>query len=94
MKILLIITCLILSGCRSGVQQSWDNARNDSKAKVGRFEVTFVGKFSDYSSYYNYRGIYLFKDTETGKEYFGVAGIGISEMQMAHCGKTNHPIED
>lgn len=53
-----------------------------------RITVTRVGIFNDELAYSNKRGIYIIKDTTTGKEYVGVSGIGISELGMHRTGKT------
>ena len=45
-----------------------------------RFEITRTGIVEDDLAYNNRRGIYIIKDTTTGKEYIGVSGVGISEI--------------
>jgi hypothetical protein len=54
----------------------------------GRIQVTRIGVFEDSVAYDNRRGIYIIKDTATGKEYVGVSGIGISELGVHQSGKT------
>ena len=44
-----------------------------------RYSVERVGLFADTLAYHGQRGIYIIKDKDTGKEYIGVSGIGISE---------------
>ena len=53
----------------------------------GRFQVERVGTFSDSLAYNNERGIYVVKDTQTGEEYVGVSGVGISVIGRHGCGK-------
>lgn len=57
------------------------------KKAYSRFEVTRVSKFSDSLAYDGERGIYIIKDKETGVEYVGVSGIGISELGAHQAGK-------
>lgn len=47
-----------------------------------RFEVTCVSIFQDDLAYRDKRGIYIIRDTETGREYVGVSGIGVTEIQQ------------
>ena len=54
-----------------------------------RFKVEQVGIFADELAYDNRRGIYIITDTKTGKEFFGVSGIGISELGYHNAGKSN-----
>lgn len=53
----------------------------------GRFQVERVGTFSDSMAYNGKRGIYVVKDTQTGDEYVGVSGVGISVISRHGCGK-------
>lgn len=50
---------------------------NDERQRVS---IELIGVFSDTLAYASKRGVYLIKDKETGKEYLGVSGIGISEL--------------
>lgn len=50
-----------------------------SKNNSERFKVTRVSVIQDDLAYRNKRGIYVIIDNQTGKEYVGVSGIGISE---------------
>lgn len=52
-----------------------------------RFEVARVGVFADDLAYDSRRGIYIITDTETGMEFVGVSGIGITELGRHSCGK-------
>lgn len=45
-----------------------------------RISVTYLGKFYDKLAYEDVRGIYIIRDSETGKEFVGISGIGISEL--------------
>jgi prepilin-type N-terminal cleavage/methylation domain-containing protein len=48
--------------------------------KSSRVTVERIGIITDDLAYASVRGIYLITDSETGKEYLGVSGIGISEL--------------
>lgn len=52
-----------------------------------RITVTRVGVIADDLAYDEKRGIYVITDKQTGQEYVGVSGIGISELGSHHAGK-------
>ena len=54
-----------------------------------KFELKKVQSFNDSAAYGGYRDVYILKDNETGKEYIGVSGIGISERGSHISGKNN-----
>jgi hypothetical protein len=70
-----------------------DTVNMDSGAGKCRFSVRKIGKFYDMSAYDNWRSIYVVTDSETGAEYVGVSGVGISELGSHRNGKTNHEDE-
>ena len=52
-----------------------------------RFQITRVGVFEDDLAYGARRGVYLIVDKDTGTEYIGVSGVGISERGSHSNGK-------
>jgi hypothetical protein len=59
-------------------------------AESARFRIERVDVFRDGLAYNDRRGIYVIRDKQTGREFIGVSGIGITE-QSAHtqsCGKS------
>lgn len=52
-----------------------------------RFVITRLEIIRDSTAYNEERGIYLIKDTQNGQEYFGISGIGISELGDHKSGK-------
>lgn len=72
---------LLLAGCdedtRARVQLQ---ETQQTAADAGRFSVVQVATFTDYAAYNSKRGIYILTDKQTGKEFVGVSGIGISEL--------------
>lgn len=80
--IILIPVCIFVYGAdhnRAAIKQGMD----DSKAvlsKDDRFEISRVQVFKDDLAYDNQRAIYVLKDKQTGKEFVGISGIGISEL--------------
>ena len=61
-----------------------------------RVTVERIAVIEDNIAYNARRGVYIIRDTETGKEYIGVSGIGISETS-AHtqqAGKTRVTKQD
>lgn len=53
----------------------------------GRVNVTKISEFRDDLAYGDYRGVYIITDTETGQEFVGVSGVGISAIGSHGCGK-------
>lgn len=57
--------------------------------KSQRFRVKLVSKFEDNLAYGGKRGIYEIIDSQTGKIYIGVSGIGITEKGSHKSGKSS-----
>lgn len=53
----------------------------------GRFIVSRAQIIADDLAYYDKRGVYIIKDTVTGKEYVGLSGVGIAELGSHRSGK-------
>lgn len=90
MKKAILIATLALAGCNVTPDMSdagdptMANAVSDGK----RFRVERVEVFRDLLAYDDKRGIYIIRDKETGREYVGVSGIGITEIGSHSCGKS------
>ena len=54
-----------------------------------RFVVVRQQVFNDDLAYGGERGVYVITDTKTGIEYFGVSGVGISELGTHRSGKSS-----
>jgi hypothetical protein len=52
-----------------------------------RIEVTRIGVFQDSLAYNSRRGVYVIRDKQTGREYIGISGVGISEVGSHSSGK-------
>lgn len=52
-----------------------------------RFVLERVQIVSDDLAYNNERGVYILRDTQTGQDYIGVSGIGITELGDHRSGK-------
>ena len=61
-----------------------------------RIKVTKMSEFRDNLAYDNWRGVYLIQDQQTGKEYIGISGIGISEVgsHTQLVGKVQQSVRD
>jgi hypothetical protein len=81
-----LFAAIQLTGC--GPDPTIKMDEQTSIKTQGKLTVTRVGVFKDTLAYGNLRGIYEIKDNETGKEYFGISGIGISEIGHHSCGKS------
>lgn len=53
-----------------------------------RVKVEVLNVIRDTTAYNNRRGVYLITDTQTGQQFIGVAGVGISEVGSHKAGKT------
>lgn len=78
-----------LAGCEvdEGVKQS-QNAKQVTILSSDRFKIERVSIFRDRLAYGTERGVYVITDTETGQEFVGVSGVGISELGVHKSGKT------
>lgn len=95
MKFLIILTSLLMLAACDEIKADFEqrNARYAEQEKVemayqGRVKVTRIASFYDDFAYQNKRGIYLIKDNETGKEFIGVSGVGITEIGSHSAGKS------
>lgn len=68
----------ILSGCEPDESEKIDMTK--PVEKLDRVDVQRIGVFEDNLAYEGRRGVYLIRDKQTGREYIGVSGIGISEV--------------
>lgn len=95
MKIWILAAALAMTGCDSSPnaiaanQVVYESGFPPTEDR-GRIEVTLIGGFKDHTAYNDRRAVFLFKDSETGQEWIGVSGVGISEVgsHTSSCGKT------
>lgn len=78
MKKIIIGLFLLLAGCDQSPQPVQIESTVDTD--FGRFSVTQVARFNDSDAYNSSRKIFLIRDKQTGSEYVGVSGVGISEV--------------
>lgn len=73
---------LLLAGCDQGPQPAHSKMELASQmsADADRVSVTKLSEFRDELAYNNWRGVYLIRDKQTGTEFIGVSGIGITEL--------------
>lgn len=100
-KMLMLVSLLLIAGCEETEQErvsreQWriaqtvvpvaksvaPAARSDDRITVRR-----IGLVTDNLAYNGARGVYVINDSETGKEYIGVSGIGITETGSHKSGK-------
>lgn len=90
----LAILLLLLAGCRPAPNmQMYDQANNADSVLIQdnqRVKVTRIGVFKDNLAYDGRRGVYLIKDEQTGHEFIGLSGVGISQIgdHPVSAGKT------
>lgn len=82
-----------LTGCQPADTGPQDLTATTEPVARPRFEVPRLQRFRDDLAYNSERGIYLIKDARTGAEYFGVSGVGISELGPHHTGKVTQTDE-
>ena len=82
---------MIIVGCENqnlpSVGEGYNQPVTIQRAPL-HFRLENVQSFNDNDAYSNIRSVYILKDLETGKEYIGVSGIGISERGSHSSGKT------
>lgn len=85
--------CASLTGCEV---QAPPEKKIMMLERSERFQVDRVAIFEDRLAYEDKRGIYIIRDVQTGKEYVGVSGVGISEIgsHLRSSGKHSHTVQD
>jgi hypothetical protein len=80
---------LLLAGCDQGPAPARTemHVSTELSGDGNRVTVTRLSRFSDNLAYDNERGVYLIRDNETGQEFIGISGIGISELGSHRSGK-------
>jgi hypothetical protein len=96
MKAFVATAVITLSGCDDTPLRNVDAAEANNGevfTTTGRVSVTRIDQVSDRLAYGGIRGIYVIRDNETGTEYIGVSGIGITEVGSHPVGKTRRTDE-
>ena len=98
-KIFLLITAvLLLSACDNepAPAKSTMAVSSQLSSDADRIKVTKMSEFRDGLAYDNWRGVYLIRDKQTGREYIGISGIGISEVgsHSQLVGKVQQQVRD
>lgn len=57
-------------------------------SNTSEFDLVKKQSFFDDDAYSQVRSVYILKDKQTGKEYIGISGIGISERGSHTSGKS------
>lgn len=85
-----VILFLVLSSCKSEPTLQITKEFEFKAAEQGnpRFQVSRVAVFEDELAYNSRRGIYIIYDSESGKQFVGISGIGISELGSRSVRKT------
>lgn len=90
----MILIPTLVVGCGTPPEEYNRSVELTSKVPTGeyttpRFIVDRKQIFDDALAYGGERAIYIITDSETGKEYIGVSGIGISEVGSHSSGKSS-----
>ncbi|MDK4680789.1 hypothetical protein QDY71_10490 [Kingella negevensis] len=87
-----LVVFLVLAAYTGQTQQrtaDGNNAFDQMTYKLGsklgietnqRFAIVRVSVFEDKLAYGNKRGVYVIKDSDTGREFVGISGVGIAEL--------------
>lgn len=86
--ILIAVAALALTGCDNSTRVPREQRAAMSVDVNSRVNVTKISEFRDDLAYDDIRGVYLITDKETGQEFIGVSGIGISAIGQHNCGKS------
>lgn len=77
-RIMIIITAVaLLAACEP-------QERKQVRLQVrepGRFVLERVEEYEDFTSRNHRRHVYILKDLKTGREYIGINGIGIAQLE-------------
>ena len=88
--ILVVAGVVMLTGCEDETRTP-EYARIRMQVETGadhdRVSVRKLTEFYDSLAYGDKRGVYIITDKQTGKEYIGVSGVGITETGSHSCGK-------
>lgn len=89
LTIIIIALAISLAGCDNSTRVPVEQRGKVqvSTAESGRVQVRKISEFRDDLAYDDYRGVYIITDTETGQEFIGVSGVGISAIGQHNCGK-------
>jgi hypothetical protein len=89
-SILALVMLVMLAGCGPEPTITVQTERSfvPTPEQSTRFKVERVAVFEDAIAYGNRRGIYIITDTETGQEFVGVSGVGVTETGSHTCGKS------
>lgn len=82
-----LLVAALFCGCERKIYTPMDVASPILLTNSSRIHVTRIGIIEDKLAYSGRRGIYIIKDTITGKEFVGLSGIGISELRSHTVGK-------
>lgn len=79
MKKLILLSAFLLVACDGRPSPAVIDS-TVSTVDTGRFQVNEMAKFIDLGAYNGSRKIFLITDKDSGKEFIGVSGVGISEV--------------
>jgi hypothetical protein len=88
-----LLCALLFAGCGPETDIPRKTLVVPSQDGTGRFVLEAVDRYSDGNAYNSTRTVYVLRDTETGREFVGVSGVGIAEIGSHSTGK-NHTATD
>ena len=98
MRVSLLVAIFMLTACDRGPEPAKSTMAVSSQlsSDSDSIKVTKMSEFRAALAYDNWRGVYLIQDQQTGKEYIGISGIGISEVgsHTQLVGKVQQSVRD
>lgn len=82
--LLAALAAVFLTACQPAATQPMNKVVGTERISVER-----IGVFEDDLAYMSRRGVYLIKDSETGQEFIGISGVGITERATHQSGKAS-----
>ena len=89
MKFIFLVAVALIVGCGPDPDTALQIQSPTQIKENQRFSISRVGVIEDSIAYGNKRGIYIIVDNETGQEFVGLSGVGISELGLHSSGKTS-----
>lgn len=87
-----ILAALLLTSCDETPSGQPTTYQVASPAQAERFTISKVSTFRDTRAYHDYRDVFLIRDVQTGQEFIGISGVGVSQLGSHNAGK--HQVSD
>lgn len=91
-RVLMLVGAMTLAACAPSADMAMQTKQRRSATAVpvsggDRITVERIGVFKDDLAYNERRGVYVIRDSQTGREFIGISGVGIAEAASHQSGK-------